>query len=291
MSQRIDGIDHWLIHHAARRAPDSLSQRLEEEWLADMAERPSALSRLRFALGCCWATQVIAVEFEPSRVPVSSPAIAGRLMGAYAQHDSGYFSRRSGTLFLVVSLHALLFYGLITTVSRIHVSAADPLQNQPPKDPLPHAMPFRLPDPLLNDIKIQVPKADFDFPREPDLGTDVSTEIRPQPSPPSTAGSPSQAVTQVLGGPGAGFPNPDDFYPALARNLEEQGIATVKVCVDARGRLTSDPATVQGTGSARLDEGALKLARAGSGHYRPTTENGQPVNSCYAFRVRFQLRN
>jgi TonB family protein len=73
--------------------------------------------------------------------------------------------------------------------------------------------------------------------------------------------------------------------------MEEQGIATVRVCVDVNGRLTSDPTTLQSTGSSRLDEGALKLARAGSGHYRATTEDGRPVNSCYPFRIRFQLKN
>jgi hypothetical protein len=41
----------------------------------------------------------------------------------------------------------------------------------------------------------------------------------------------------------------------------------------------------------RLDEGALKLAKAGSGHYRTTTENGRPVSFCYPLNVRFQLRN
>jgi hypothetical protein len=57
---------HWLIHHAALNAPASLSERLEEEWLADLGARPSALSRLRFALGCCWATRVIARELGAS---------------------------------------------------------------------------------------------------------------------------------------------------------------------------------------------------------------------------------
>ena len=287
----MEGLGQRLIRHAARRAPESLSQRLEEEWLADWAARPSAMSRLRFALGCCWATQVIAVEFQPSRVAAAAPAAAGSSMGAYAQHDSGYFSRRSGTLFLVLSLHALLFYGLITAVSHIHVSAVDPLQNQPIKDPVPHPLPLRLPDPLLNKVPLQVPKPDFGFRREPDPDTDVITEIPPELSPPSTAGTPPPAVKHVLGGPGVGFPNPDDYYPSLAKHLNEQGVGTVQVCVDANGRLTADPTMAQGTGSARLDDGALKLARAGSGHYRPTTENGRPVNSCYAFRIRFQLKS
>jgi TonB family protein len=285
-----DGVGQRLIRHAARRAPESLSQRLEEEWLADSAARPSAMSRLLFALGCCWATQVIAVEFQPSRVAAAGPAAAGNSMGAYAQHDSGYFSRRSGTLFLVLSLHALLFYGLITAVSHIHVSAVDPLQNLPPQDPLPQRLPFQVPEPSRAVVTIHLPPIDKELRREPD-DTHVITETPPETSPPSTGGSPPQTVKQVLGGPGVGFPNTDDFYPPQSRRLDEQGVGTVQVCVDANGRLTADPTMAQGTGSARLDDGALKLARAGSGHYRPTTENGRPVNSCYAFRVRFQLKS
>jgi hypothetical protein len=70
-----------------------------------------------------------------------------------------------------------------------------------------------------------------------------------------------------------------------------EGIATLSACVDPGGRLTSDPKIVQSTGSRRLDDGALTLAIAGSGRYRATTENGKPVNSCYAFRIRFDLKN
>jgi hypothetical protein len=72
--------------------------------------------------------------------------------------------------------------------------------------------------------------------------------------------------------------------------MNEQGSATVNVCVDVRGRLTAEPTIVAGTNSRRLDAGALQLARAGSGHYRPSLEDGRPVDSCYSFRVRFQLR-
>jgi Gram-negative bacterial TonB protein C-terminal len=64
----------------------------------------------------------------------------------------------------------------------------------------------------------------------------------------------------------------------------------VRVCVDDNGRLASDPLIAQTSGSARLDEGALKLARAGSGHYRTTTENGRPVSYCYPLNVRFELK-
>jgi len=213
-------------------------------------------------------------------------------MSAYSQHGLGYFSRHSSTLFLVVSLHAALFYGLVTTLSHIHGNViADPLQNRLLEHPLPNQLPPPLPKPLLNGTKIEMPKFEFAFALEPDRSRDVTVDVAQEPAWPLSPPSPVHVVKQVQGGPGTGFPNPDDFYPELARRLEEQGIVTVQVCVDAKGRLSSDPTTLQGTGSSRLDEGALKLARAGSGHYRATTEDGQPVNACYPFRIRFQLKN
>jgi hypothetical protein len=113
----LDGVTHWLIHHAARRTPESLSTRLEEEWLADLESRASALSRLCFAGGCCWATMVIANDYTRSRVPAASPVAAARGFVTLADRNFGYFSLRSGTLFLIVGIHAALFCGLITTLS------------------------------------------------------------------------------------------------------------------------------------------------------------------------------
>jgi TonB family protein len=291
-SRGTTGINQWLIRQAACRAPESLSQRLEEEWLADLAAWSSAMSRLRFAIGCCWATQVIAFEYRPSRIPLTSSAGQGRFMSAYAQHNVGTFSRRSSTLFLVVSLHAALFYGLLTTLSHIHGSVVPvPLQNRSVENPHPRQLPPSLPAPQLNHPTIKVPTPDFDVPRELDPVGGVTADLLREPPPPESPPTAPRPAKQVQGGPGTGFPNPDDFYPGLARRMEEEGIATVRVCVDVNGWLTSDPTTLQGTGSARLDEGALKLARAGSGHYRATTEDGRPVNSCYPFRIRFQLKN
>jgi len=115
----------------------------------------------------------------------------------------------------------------------------------------------------------------------PDVLSDRS-ETPPAPPP--------HDVIRVPGGPGIGFPTTDDYYPSLAKRMEEQGVSTVRVCVGDNGRLTSDPTIVQSSGSPRLDGGALLLAKAGSGHYRAATEDGRAVNSCYAFRVRFALR-
>jgi hypothetical protein len=293
MSQR--NVTHWLIQHAARCAPESMADRLKEEWLSDLEARPSGLSRLRFAIGCCWATRVIAYEHQPSGVAVSNAAVASQGLIAYADQNFGFISLRSSTFFLVLSLHVVLIYGFMTAISQTHKSAMpDPLQNRPLKDPLPRQkLPLSLPDPALDSWTIDVPKPVVEVP--PDLSTDVTTTIvekAPEThSPPQPAETQFHVAQRVAGGPGAGFPDTADFYPSLSIHLGEQGISTVQVCVDTKGRLTSDPTTVQRTGSPRLDDGALKLARAGSGHYRATTEDGLPVNSCYPLRIKFQIKN
>jgi len=48
---------------------------------------------------------------------------------------------------------------------------------------------------------------------------------------------------------------------------------------------------VKSSGSAGLDQGALRLAKAGSGRYRASLEDGRPVSSCYSFQVTFNLRD
>jgi TonB family protein len=146
----------------------------------------------------------------------------------------------------------------------------------------------------FNDWTIHVPKTVVDPPPKIQVDVDATgddfdkpRDVITEPLPPET---PRHVVQQLAGGPGVGFPDAAEFYPSHSIRLGEEGISTVQVCVDRKGRLTSEPTTVRGSGSARLDEAALKLARAGSGHYRATTEDGQPVNSCYAFGVRFQMR-
>ena len=134
----LEGVSHWLIHHVARRAPESLSVRLEEEWLADLESRSATLSRLRFAVGCCWAGLVIGNEFPRSRVVVASSAMAPASgFVTLVDRNVGYFSLRSTTLFLIAGLYAALFFGLTSSLS--HTQAP---RNNAPVMSLQAAMPW-----------------------------------------------------------------------------------------------------------------------------------------------------
>jgi TonB family protein len=280
-----------LIRRAARSAPAALSERLEEEWLADLAAQRGAFSRLRFALGCCWATRVIAHEFlAPSVVAVSSSA-GQASVAAFAPHDSNFLSRRMAIFLVIVGLHVILIYGFASgfavRIIKVRPPATGVMIDLP--------KPVPLPPPAIPPTVEKQPFADkrdllktLDPPPiniVPTLEDTVTVVTEP---PPHSEAPPT--VVRHVGGPGAGFPDTDEYYPSSARRAGENGAATVQVCVGESGRLISNPTITQSSGSARLDDGALKLAKAGSGHYRATTEDGRPVNDCYSFRIRFELR-
>jgi len=90
-----------LIRYAAQVVPCTLAARLEEEWLADLDAQRSSLTRLRFALGCCWATCVIAHEYSgASAVTASHRARRTLTLGLQS-----LLPRRSSTFAVVLCAH------------------------------------------------------------------------------------------------------------------------------------------------------------------------------------------
>lgn len=277
-----------LVDCAARNAPPGLAQRLQEEWLADLTARQGAFARIRFGLGCCWATRVIAREFGAAAAGGS--ASGQQLLVAYGGYDFSRFSRRTVAMIGIVLLHVAVFYAYMSGLTqriisapaeRIHVIMTPRTPERPLPLPAPRLAPpsvERLPTPL---VPLMLPA----------LPTAITVADSPRPNIVSVQPPTPRPVKRVIGGPGAGFPNTGDYYPPAARRLDETGNTIVNVCVDPEGRLNAAPTIVASSGNRQIDQGALRLARAGSGHYRPTTENGQPVSSCYAFRITFRLED
>ena len=284
-----DGVARNLVRHAARKAPLALSERLGEEWLADLRARSGGWSQLRFALGCCWATTVIANEFG-APVGAAAAAVIKTTLVRHAESAPG-FSRRGTVIVVIVGLHVLVVCVLATAIEAPNVFKASPARIDVSFLPKPAApVPPTPADPTPAKVWHDPPP-----PQGPTIPTEQTVtpaDQIPEVQPARSAGSAlPKSVNRVLGGPGAGFPNPDDFYPEGAIRLREKGLAMVNVCVDGSGQLIARPTIEQSSGSARLDGAALKLARAGSGHYRPTTEDGRAVSACYPLRVRFQFRD
>jgi len=291
VSQTTGALIIALVRRAARTAPSSLSARLEEEWLADMQERTSGLSRLRFAVGCYWASVAIGLEHRTAGVAVASAAPGNVSLSV---EPARFFSSRAVTFGLVLSLHAAVFAGLMMARTQLFKPVEPPaLQPRVIDQPLPPIKPPQVETRRSFFDKFTViPKLPpVEPPPEPTVPKIVSDPPVP-PQPPGTTGtSPLRDIVRVQGGVGPTFPHPGDYYPDASRRLEEQGAAVLRVCVDAAGRLTADPVGTESSGSGRLDAAAIKLAKAGSGHYLPTTEDGRPVAACYPIKIRFELRN
>ena len=122
-----DSLARCLVARAAAFAPPALAERLEEEWLAALEERRGAIARLRLALGCCWATGVIA--HEAAGVPVlaaTSPAGPNLLGAPSRRHEPSLLPRRTAVIFVIVGLHVLAISALVSSFAWSEVPHHEP---------------------------------------------------------------------------------------------------------------------------------------------------------------------
>lgn len=113
----LDSLARGLVAHAARRAPLALAERLEEEWLAALQERCGGLARLRLALGCCWATGVIAHERAGISLRAVTAPADSKLSGAPTLHEPSLLPRRTVVFFVVLCLHVLVIDALVARLA------------------------------------------------------------------------------------------------------------------------------------------------------------------------------
>lgn len=275
-----------LIRYAASRTPPGLAERLEEEWIADLAEQRSAVDRIRFALGCCWARQVIGHELHlyGARLNTAGHGSVGVINSPYPS----LLPRRTGVLLAIVAVHIAAALAFIYGVKLRELPVPQPpMTGKIYFDPTPAMPPPPLPRPQLEHDTVMVPE----LPPLRLLPSGSADSFQPIAQSTSSVPTPPPAPVRKSGGIGKGFPDTVDFYPASAVRLGEAGLTAVSVCVDDHGRLTADPKIAVSSGSPRLDGGALALARAGSGHYRSATENGKAVSACFQIGVRFALKS
>lgn len=72
----VDQLAKWLVRHNARQAPENIVARLEEEWLACLANIPGKITKLLFALDCRRAAYIVSHQ---ARLPHISPLASIRV--------------------------------------------------------------------------------------------------------------------------------------------------------------------------------------------------------------------
>jgi len=211
-------------------------------------------------------------------------------MAAYAPLDTNFFSRRSLVLVAIIGIHVLIGWALLSGVAQhIIETVAPPIvtdiieevetRDEPPPPPPPE---FERPP-----VEVPPPEVTIDIPQEAPRNTISNVTNQPRPPAPPPPPPPPRAVKKAS--LGRNFPNSEDYYPAASKRLGEEGSPTVKVCVGPNGRLTEEPTIAQSSGNARLDEGAVKLAKAG--RYVAGTVDGQATTDCISFRVKFEMKD
>jgi periplasmic protein TonB len=210
-------------------------------------------------------------------------------MAAYA-HDSNFFSRRAIVLIAIIAFHILLGWVFASGLgSKVIQVLAPPIQTDiieeveerdtPPPPPPPE---FERPP-----VEVPPPEVTIDIPVDTAQSTAITDVTdRPVPMAPPPPPPPKAVKKPTLG---KNFPASEDYYPAASKRLGEEGSPTVKVCIGPNGKLTEDPTIATSSGSARLDEGAVKLAKAG--RYVAGSVDGAPTTDCLNFRVKFELKN
>ncbi|MBM4213682.1 MAG: energy transducer TonB [Gammaproteobacteria bacterium] len=204
-------------------------------------------------------------------------------MATYVQQNQ---SRRMAIFALVAGLHILGGYALVSGLARKMVELVAPplitdlIEEIKPEDKPPP------PRPEIERPPVQVPPPDvfIDIPMESSTTAISNVTDKPVPPPPA----PVVVVARLPAKLGS-MPSSEDYYPAASKRAEEQGTVTIKVCVDAKGKIIGNPTVVTSSGFERLDEGGVKLARAG--RYQPGTVGGKPQDdSCVSFRVKFEIK-
>ena len=207
-------------------------------------------------------------------------------MSAYVQ-DTQFFTRRTVVLFAIIALHVFLAWVLATGLaSRAIQMVAPPIQTSVVQQAKQTVKPPPPPPPELQRQEVEVPPPVVNINIPAASQTHAITVVKKVLR---TVAPPAPVRVTQLAAIQRDFPSTDDYYPDASRRLGEQGTALVHMCIGAGGRVVGDPTMAKSSGSSRLDQAAIRYAKATSGHFSPETRNGVPVTVCTNLPIRFQL--
>ena len=210
-------------------------------------------------------------------------------MAAHIEQDSQFFTRRGVVVGAILLLHLLILWALVTGLaSRALEAIAPPVQAVFQPEDVKNTPPPPPPPPTFERPPVEIPPTDTIVEAAPAVNTTAISNVTTQHV--AVAPVAAKAVSRTNWAQDKNFPHSEDFYPPASKRLEEQGSSAVAVCIGTDGRLTGPPTLDKTSGFPHLDEGALKLATAASGHFIPPKEDGKPVASCFKFLVRFQIK-
>lgn len=196
----------------------------------------------------------------------------------------GFLSRRALAGTGILALHLLAAYVLLTALmppppppAPQRIAAAVIRETLVPPTPPPTLSGPALANPIPPEA-VPVPQIDLSAAARSPFAV-----VAPSPSPQATAAS--EPPLRLLGR--HQLPDSADYYPPDLIRQGVTGATEVGVCVDERGARSGEPSVVASSGNARLDQGALNIAR--HGRYARAVRGDTPVGNCYHFRIVFRM--
>jgi protein TonB len=197
-------------------------------------------------------------------------------------HDSRYSQRRMVAFAAIVAVHVFIAWAFISGFgqSMVHQAQAilettiikqDEVEDKPPPPPKPdleRPPPPSVPVPIIN---VTVP-------------IDTPAVVVSKAPPPAARPAPMVAATPIktVRMPSCG----EDYYPAQALRLNQQGSVVIKLCIGANNKIDGPVEVVTSSGFPLLDEAAGKCV--GAGAYKAGIVNGAPARTCKEMKVTFK---
>ena len=182
----------------------------------------------------------------------------------------------------IVAVHVFIAWAFISGFgqSMVHQAQAilettiikqDEVEDKPPPPPKPdleRPPPPSVPVPIIN---VTVP-------------IDTPAVVVSKAPPPAARPAPVVAATPIktVRMPSCG----EDYYPAQALRLNQQGSVVVKLCVGPNNKIDGPVEVVTSSGFPLLDEAAGKCVAAGS--YKAGIVSGQAARTCKEMKVTFK---
>lgn len=202
----------------------------------------------------------------------------------YPQQSQGLFSKRAIVFIAIIVFHALIIYAfatglanngarIINTILQTNIIQTQKVQELPP--PPPH-VDLKVPPP----VSVVAPEVTINIPVAP-------PPIHVAPPPPKVVAAPIHVAPKpIVPAKIVSAPDINDYYPDASRRNNEEGRATVSICIDTRGRVATTKLAAS-SGHPMLDDAAVKLAKAY--RFKPATQDGKPVQQCLGLPVKFVL--
>jgi periplasmic protein TonB len=234
---------------------------------------------------------------ERAAVPLSTGDERGAFPSEDMEMSRGERARRRAirrfvALGIVALIHVVLLYwlamGFLTRPAELVPPAIEAtiITEVRPPEPAPPQPTVELQPPQA--IYVPTPLVNVDVPANPDALR--ATDIPPLPQSKPTTAPPQSKTVRVPVRVAASFVHPVDlskYYPSESRRAAEQGVVTLRVCVNTDGRYDGRPVITGSSGYPRLDEAGVDMVL--DNKMRPGTLDGVPVHSCESLAVQFQM--